>query len=61
MTLVGLAVTLLGFVLAFISLGVTDSTGTRMAMVLAGIVVSLIGIMGVLTRSYQNKWIYKSR
>ena len=61
MTLVGLAVTFLGFVLAFISLGVTDSTATRMAMVLAGIVVSLVGIMGVLTRAYQHKWIYKSR
>jgi hypothetical protein len=61
MTLVGLAVTLLGFVVAFISLGVTESTGTRMGMVLAGIVVSLIGIMGVLTRSYQNKWIYRNR
>jgi hypothetical protein len=59
MTLVGLAVTLLGFVVAFISLGVTESTGTRMGMVLAGIVVSLIGIMGVLTPAYQKTWIWK--
>ena len=41
MTFVGLAVTFLGFVIAFVSLGVTDSTGVRMGMVLAGIVVSL--------------------
>jgi cytochrome c biogenesis protein CcdA len=61
MTLVGLAVTFLGFVIAFISLGVTDSTTTRMVMVLAGIVVSLIGIMGVLTPAYQKTWIYKKR
>jgi biopolymer transport protein ExbB/TolQ len=59
MTLVGLVVTFLGFVIAFISLGVTDSAGTRMAMVLAGIVVSLIGIMGVLTPAYQKTWIWK--
>jgi hypothetical protein len=59
MTFVGLAVTLLGFVIAFASLGVSDSTGTRMAMVLAGIVVSLIGIMGVITPAYQKTWIYK--
>ena len=61
MTLIGLAVTLLGFVIAFASLGVTDSTGMRMAMVLVGIVVSLIGIMGVMTPAYQKTWIYKNR
>jgi hypothetical protein len=61
MTLIGLAVTFLGFVIAFISLGVTDSTTTRMAMVLAGIAVSLIGIMGVITPAYQKTWIFKNR
>jgi hypothetical protein len=59
MTFVGLAVTLLGFVIAFVSLGVTDSTGGRMGMVLVGIVVSLVGIMGVITPAYQNKFIWK--
>ena len=59
MTFVGLAVTLLGFVIAFASLGVSDSTSVRMGMVVAGIVVSLIGIMGVLTPSYQKTWIFK--
>ena len=59
MTFVGLAVTFLGFVIAFISLGVTDSTGGRMGMVLVGIVVSLVGIMGVITPAYQKIWIWK--
>jgi len=59
MTLIGLAVTFLGFVIAFSSLGVTDSTGGRLGIVLAGIVVSLIGIMGVLTPAYQKTWIFK--
>jgi hypothetical protein len=59
MTLVGLVVTFLGFLIAFASLGVASSTGARMGMVLAGIVVSLIGIMGVLTTNYQKTWIYK--
>ena len=59
MTFAGLAVTLLGFVIAFVSLGVTDSTGGRMVMVLAGIVVSLIGIMGVITPAYQKRFIWK--
>ena len=59
MFLVGLAVTFLGFVIAFISLGVTDSTAVRMGMVLVGIAVSLIGIMGVITPAYQKQWIGK--
>jgi hypothetical protein len=59
MTFVGLVVTFLGFVIAFASLGVSDSTTVRMGMVLVGIVVSLVGIMGVLTPAYQKVWIGK--
>jgi hypothetical protein len=59
MTFVGLAVTFLGFVIAFVSLGLTDSTGGRMGLVLVGIVVSLVGIMGVITPAYQRTWIWK--
>ena len=59
MTFAGLAVTFLGFVIAFMSLGVTSSTGARMGMVLVGILVSLFGIMGVLTPAYQKRWIWK--
>jgi hypothetical protein len=59
MTFVGLAVSFLGFVIAFISLGVTDSTAVRMGMVLAGIAVSLFGIMGLITPAYQKTWIWK--
>ncbi len=59
MTFAGLAVTFLGFVVAVASLGLTASTGGRMGMVLAGIVISLVGIMGVLTPAYQKTWIWK--
>ena len=59
MTFVGLGITFLGFVIAFASLGVTESTGARLGMVLAGIVVSLVGIMGVITPAYQKTWIWK--
>ena len=55
----GLAVTFLGFVIAFSSLGVTSSTGGRMGMVLVGILVSLVGIMGLITPEYQKRWIRK--
>jgi hypothetical protein len=59
MTFAGLAVTFLGFVIAFMSLGVTSSTAGRMGMVLVGIVVSLVGIMGLITPAYQKQWIGK--
>jgi hypothetical protein len=59
MTFAGVAVTFLGFVIAFVSLGVTASTSGRMVMVLVGIAVSLIGIMGVITPAYQKTWIGK--
>ena len=59
MTFVGLAVTFLGFVIAFISLGVTDSTAVRMGMVLAGIAVSLFGIMGLINPAYQKDVVWK--
>jgi len=59
MTYAGLAVTFLGFVVAFVSLGISDSTGVRMAMVVAGIAISLAGIMGVITPAYQKTWIWK--
>lgn len=59
MTFAGLAVAFLGFVIAFASLGVTASTGGRMGMVLVGIVVTLVGIMGVMVPAYQKQWIWK--
>ena len=59
MTFVGLAVTFLGFVIAFAVLASQTAPGVRLGMVLAGIVVSLIGIMGVITPAYQKTWIWK--
>ena len=59
MTLAGLVVAFLGFAVAFASLGVTDSTTVRMGMVLAGIAISLVGIMGVMVPAYQKQWIWK--
>ena len=52
MILVGILLTLLGFVISVLSLGVTSSVGGRLAMVLVGLAVSLFGIMGVLNKAY---------
>ncbi len=59
MVLVGLIVTLLGFALSVFSLGMTDSVNTRMGMVIAGIVISLVGIIGVINTAYLKNAIWK--
>jgi hypothetical protein len=59
MAFVGLVVTLLGFALAVASLGITSSNTARLVIVLAGIVVSLVGILGVLNQAYMKNAIWK--
>jgi hypothetical protein len=59
MALAGILITVLGFVLALLSLGMTASVGGRLAMVLAGMATSLIGIMAVLNRAYLKNAIWR--
>jgi hypothetical protein len=59
MAIAGLLVAFAGFVLSLMSLGMTSSPGTRMAVVLAGIAISLTGILGVLNRAYLRNAIWK--
>jgi len=59
MILVGILLTLLGFVISLISLGVTSSVGGRLAIVLIGLALSLFGIMGVLNKAYLKNAIWK--
>ena len=59
MVLVGLLVTFLGFVISLMSLGMASSVSARMIMVLAGIAVSLVGIVGVINKAYVSKAIWK--
>ena len=59
MLFVGILVTLLGFVISFVSLGVASATGGRMAMVLVGIAVSLFGILGLLNRHFVRNAIWR--
>jgi len=55
----GIVITLLGFVIAVASLGITDSVNGRLVIVLVGIAVSLVGIMGVLNRHYLKNALWK--
>jgi len=55
----GLLITLAGFALSFLSLTLATSVTGRMFLVLAGIAVSLFGIIGVLNRAYLKNAIWK--
>lgn len=59
MHLVGLLVTILGFVISLLGLGWTSGVGTRMVAVLLGITVSLFGIIGLINKAYLAKAIWK--
>ena len=59
MVLTGLAITLLGFLIAVFSLGMTSSVNGRLILVLAGLAVSLFGIIGVLNRAYLKNPLWK--
>ena len=59
MVALGLLITLAGFLLALMSLGMSSSVSGRMVMVLAGIAVSLVAIIGVINRAYMKNAIWK--
>jgi hypothetical protein len=59
MAIAGLVVTLLGFIVAVASLGLTSSNTVRLSIVLVGIAISLGGILGVLNPAYQKNAIWK--
>jgi hypothetical protein len=58
MALAGVIVTFLGFLLAASSVGLSSSTGARLAIVLVGIVISLAGIMGLINPAYQKNAVW---
>ena len=59
MAFLGLAVTLVGFLVAVSSIGVASSNGIRLVLVLVGIPISLGGILGILNPAYQQHAVWK--
>jgi hypothetical protein len=55
MAIAGLLVTILGFIISVASLGISSSVGGRMVIVLVGLVVSLVGIIGLINPAFQKK------
>jgi predicted phage tail protein len=59
MALIGLIITFAGFLVASASVGVMAGTGGRLVMVLVGILMSLGGIIGVITPAYRKSAVWK--
>ena len=59
MVVVGLLIMLSGFLLSLLSLTVASTVGARMALVLAGIAITLFGLIGVLNRAFLKNALWK--
>jgi hypothetical protein len=59
MTFAGIVVTLIGFLIAAVSPGVMSGTVGRLIMTLAGIAISLFGIMGILNPAFQKHAVWR--
>ena len=59
MALAGIVVTLGGFLLAILSVGLATATAVRLIMVLVGILISLGGIFGIIGPAYQKNAAWK--
>lgn len=56
---IGLITTLGGFLIALLSLELSSSTSGRMIATLAGLAVSLFGIIGLINRAYLKNAVWK--
>lgn len=59
MLYIGILTTIAGFLITLFSLAVTSGVNTRMLLVLAGIAVSLFGIIGLINPAYVKNAIWK--
>ena len=59
MAIAGLLLTIAGFLLSVLSLSLTASVTGRLIFVCAGIVLSLVGIIGLLNRACLSKAIWR--
>ncbi len=59
MRIVGILLTLAGWLLPVVALSMTQSTGARFGACVLGIIISLVGILGVLNGVHQADAIWK--
>lgn len=59
--ILGLVVALCGLLITLLSLSTALGVGIRLAIVLAGIALSLVGIVGLINSAYVSKAIWRVR
>ena len=59
MKIIGILVTLAGWLMPVVALSMTQSTGARFGACVLGIIISLVGILGVLNGVHQADAIWK--
>lgn len=59
MAFAGIVVTFLGFLIAAASPGLMSGNGGRLILVLAGIAISLFGILGMLNPAFQKNAVWR--
>lgn len=59
MILAGLVVTFLGFLISVFSLSITSSVNGRLVIVLVGLIVSLVGIIGLINPAYMKNAVWR--
>jgi hypothetical protein len=57
--IVGVLLVFVGWLLPILTLGIAQSTGSRMFLSLLGIAISLVGILGVLNKIHLKTAIWK--
>ena len=61
MLIIGIAVTILGFIISLFSLTLSTSAGGRLGIILAGIAISLFGIIGIVNKAFLKTAIWNKR
>jgi uncharacterized membrane protein YgaE (UPF0421/DUF939 family) len=61
MVFAGIVVTLVGFVIALLSLPLASSVNARLLMVVLGLAVSLFGILGMINPAYLKNAIWRKQ
>ncbi len=59
MKIVGLLMALVGWLIPLLALSMTQSGAARLAAALIGIIISLVGILGVLNKAHQEDAVWK--
>jgi hypothetical protein len=60
MKFVGLLLAFVGFVIPVVGLTMTQSVGVRMGLCVVGIIITLVGILGVLNQAHKKEAIWNT-